>query len=292
MWRCLRNALATKLNLHRRHCAPSPSCQLCSGPEENALHCLFLCPHAAATWHKMFPSLGPPPNLTQWIFSLRKEDNLDLCRKKIFCLWNIWKARNEFIFRRVVPAPFLTAICAFRDAAEPCYNPPPVPSFTQPRNIPPQSCPPPLYPQKRIFCDGSFDHMTQEAAFGVVITNSNGQICDGKAGRISCSSPIEAEAHAILEVCHCALENPSPSVIMSDGKIRVDALNGEPADWPWRCYAALSSISRILHLSTGISVSFTSRQNNKCADWVARNCRLNGLHPEWLHVLNVVTALL
>ncbi|CAL1401146.1 unnamed protein product [Linum trigynum] len=199
MWRCIRNALATKLNLFRRKCSPNTTCQLCNGEEESPIHCLFLCSHAEATWRTLFPSNVVPQNISQWIFSLREEGNGEVCRQKIFCLWNIWKARNEFVFKGVVPSPTRTSIFAFREAAEPHLTPFSSSTFNQPREIPSLSCPPPFHPQQRIYCDGSFDVATQEAAFGVVITNSDGQIWDGKAGRIICSSPIEAEARAILD---------------------------------------------------------------------------------------------
>ncbi|CAL1371706.1 unnamed protein product [Linum trigynum] len=292
LWRCIRNALATKLNLHRRRCSPNPKCQLCNAEVETAVHCMFLCPHASATWARVAPLLSQPQNLSQWIFSLRESESPDSLRRKIYCLWNIWKARNEFIFRGTVLSPTLTSICAFRDAAEPHYAAVSSATSSHPRDFPSHSCPPPVLHHKRIHCDGSFDHGSQEAAIRVVITISNGQICDGRARKVICSSPIEAEACAILEACRLAAEDTCPATILSDSKVMVDAINEDPSCCPWRCYALLAHIKDFLHQTSWVNVLFTNRRNNKNADWVARNCRIDSLHPKWLSVLNVVSELM
>ncbi|CAI0429846.1 unnamed protein product [Linum tenue] len=155
-----------------------------------------------------------------------------------------------------------------------------------------QSSPPPSNPIKRIHCDGSFDNDSHEAAIGIVITNAHGQICDGRAGRVICSSPIEAEAHALLEACSLAKLDSSSTIIFSNCKSLVDALSGEPSSWPWRCFAHLSSIVHILREANWISIKFVNRQHNKNADWVARNARLNTLPPNWTTILSIVSPLL
>ncbi|CAL1397824.1 unnamed protein product [Linum trigynum] len=147
----------------------------------------------------------------------------------------------------------MTSICAFRDANEPHYVTCPSTS-SRPRIISSQSCPPPNLHHRRLHCDGSFDYESQEAAIGVVITNSIGQICDGRARKVICSSPIEAEACAMYEACRLAADDTIPSTVLSDSKILVDALNDDPAKWPWRCYALLSSIKVVLQCSCWINV--------------------------------------
>ncbi|CAL1384435.1 unnamed protein product [Linum trigynum] len=94
------------------------------------------------------------------------------------------------------------------------------------------------------------------------------------------------------ESCQCAVEERSSSVVYSDCKVLVDAINGCPSTWSWRCYASLEAIRRIMHLEERIRIFFISRRNNKCADWVAKNCRLDALHHDWIHVLNVISDLL
>ncbi|CAL1408918.1 unnamed protein product [Linum trigynum] len=88
-------------------------------------------------------------------------------------------------------------------------------------------------------------------------------MCDGKAGRILCSSPIEAEALAILAACQVAADDHVPSTILSDSKVLVDDVQSDPSLWPWRCFAPLNSITKILRCSSWIRLSFAGRQNNK-----------------------------
>ncbi|CAI0395367.1 unnamed protein product [Linum tenue] len=163
---------------------------------------------------------------------------------------------------------------------------------SQPRDDHQQPCPPPTTLTRRIYCDGSFDPISREAAYGVVITNPHGQFVDGKAGRVVCSSPIETEAYALLEACKLAMREHVPSTIFSDCKALVDALKNHSDLWPWNCYAILSSIQRIIQVSNWINIAFTCRRNNKEADWIARNARLNTLHQDWLVVLNIISAFL
>ncbi|CAN1801545.1 hypothetical protein LINPERHAP1_LOCUS23009 [Linum perenne] len=46
----------------------------------------------------------------------------------------------------------------------------------------PNPCPPPSTPMWVIHCDGSFVNDSQEAAFGVVLSNNQGQVRDGVKG--------------------------------------------------------------------------------------------------------------
>lgn len=84
----------------------SPACQLCGGKNEYMTHTLFFCPVARATWYASPLSLRTdalPLTMAQVLELM--EDQLLEKHKKIFCniAWQIWKARNKFMFEGKVP---------------------------------------------------------------------------------------------------------------------------------------------------------------------------------------------
>ncbi|CAN1347905.1 Putative ribonuclease H protein At1g65750 [Linum perenne] len=121
LWRCVHNILATTANLHRRNCAPSPTCQLCSAQEESTLHCLFFCPHAARAWDCLgfLPEAIPPNNASfvSFFFDFQVNNSpVDIILWSAVC-WNIWKARNSKIFKNQLPFNQLVANQACADAS-------------------------------------------------------------------------------------------------------------------------------------------------------------------------------
>ncbi|XP_008242862.1 PREDICTED: uncharacterized protein LOC103341160 [Prunus mume] len=107
LWRCMSNAIPTRVNLFRRKITASPMCGLCDQYEESIEHALLLCPWAQAVW------FGSPMTLridTQsfstldvWlnsILDLRTESKMekhDLLTMLSFFLWEIWKTRCKAI---------------------------------------------------------------------------------------------------------------------------------------------------------------------------------------------------
>ncbi|CAN1186708.1 hypothetical protein LINPERPRIM_LOCUS10989 [Linum perenne] len=121
--------------------------------------------------------------------------------------------------------------------------------------------------------------MTQTTAFGLVITNTEGQICDGRSGLFMSSSPIATEARALLEVALYATSTPLNYNIFSDYKILIDCLAGPKRCWPWDYYGILGNISRIMRSHPSIYFHFIRRRFNYQADWVAKLTRLGNLPP-------------
>ncbi|CAN1121804.1 hypothetical protein LINPERHAP2_LOCUS984 [Linum perenne] len=65
-------------------------------------------------------------------------------------------------------------------------------------------------------CDASFVDVGQVAAYDIVITNSDGLVCDGYSGTFHHASPTAGEAHAFLEVARDAANAPLRINIRSD----------------------------------------------------------------------------
>ncbi|CAN1346925.1 LINE-1 retrotransposable element ORF2 protein [Linum perenne] len=191
IWRCVQGILSTQSNLHRRRCSPNPICQVCNVQEESILHCIFFCPHARRTWRRASPTTIlpiPSDSFEDWFFPLQENTRTDGMRRIAATCWNIWKARNASIFRNVMTNDANTSEAIDLDFFE--WNAQTTPSNVAPASIPippilstrpqipqprHQTYPPPGT-QLKVYCDASFIDSSQKAAFGIVITNPDGQV--------------------------------------------------------------------------------------------------------------------
>lgn len=106
-WRVCKNGLATKENLFRRRCAPSDICPICNSEVESIEHLLFFCSWARTVWFGckiMFNGpCGSPNSAIQWTAkiyqALHKKEATAMVSKVAFIAWNVWKSRNNFVFR-------------------------------------------------------------------------------------------------------------------------------------------------------------------------------------------------
>ncbi|CAL1374667.1 unnamed protein product [Linum trigynum] len=304
IWKIAKGAIATKSRLFDRKCAPSPCCSICNHHVESIHHCFFKCPHASSTWEHLGPSsflLQEDCSFSDWFFRLKDSFSVDFIKRSVCILWNIWIARNGFLFENKVISPTSSAVLADRDfqAIEEARNfisrPTSLRSATlqsQPRGSRSHPSPPPGSFQRIVHCDGSFCAESREAAYGITIANAHGQVLDGKAEKVFCSYPIQAEAYAILNAVLCASRDVCQTCIRSDCQILILALRRTPDRWPWQCRPILARIISLLQLAPWIKVMFIPRRLNGLADWVARNERLGALPVDWLTVAELVSPLL
>ncbi|CAN1127315.1 hypothetical protein LINPERHAP2_LOCUS3974 [Linum perenne] len=73
--------------------------------------------------------------------------------------------------------------------------------------------------------DESLFDVLQKAAFGIIVTNSEGQVWDGRSRRFLCSSAIVSKARALLEAVGLANCLPLNCTILYGSKMLVDELN-------------------------------------------------------------------
>ncbi|CAN1157596.1 Putative ribonuclease H protein At1g65750 [Linum perenne] len=298
IWRVSKDVLATNDNLFKRKCAPNNFCPLCPNVIESSWHCLIMCPHAREVWSSFFPSIPIPTyemDFTNWFFQIFNGAGETSIRTMAAVTWNIWKSRNEKVFSGTDPNLFATKLKTAQDMEDwkqcctsaydgthPRANLPQYPS-TPPHSIP---LPPPRIPDLVIHCDGSFVKDSLRAAYGVVMTNSHGQVCDGRSGTFFCSSPIVAEAKAINEAISLAASRQVTTVIRSDCLSLINILNKHQVKWPWECSALIAVMVQSLATCPWVTVEFTPRSDNCLADWVAKSARLERLPVDWMEVLN------
>ncbi|CAL1357134.1 unnamed protein product [Linum trigynum] len=237
----------------------------------------------------------PISSILEWLESIRQLYPICSIQKIVFLMWQTWKARNEKIFRGTPPWPPSTISKAAADhhqwstCPRPHHNGSPP---TQPTPLPDHSTPSPGTHVFEVHCDGSFFDEPQKAAYGVIVSNSHGQVCDGKAELMHCFSPVEAEAVALLEASRMAASLTAPCLVKTDCLQLVQAIERPPRTWPWRAAARLGKIKLVLDSNPQINVRHFCRKLNLKADWVARSCAKNQLPPQWLQIIDLVAPLL
>ncbi|CAL1404554.1 unnamed protein product [Linum trigynum] len=211
IWKSGKNAMATRARLFERKCASDPVYPVCEEHVETIMHCLFHCNKEFETWSRV-GLLGVPPSadtsFADWFFPLRDSLTPDQTNKIVCTMWNIWIARNGMVFEGKVFSPSTVAILAdreYRNIKEAMASSSASPSSSRSAGLPSQpgrsrstALSPPGPYSKVVHCDGSFVSDAQEAAYGIAIANSHGQVINGRAERFFCSSPIQVEAYAIL----------------------------------------------------------------------------------------------
>ncbi|XP_004966665.1 uncharacterized protein LOC101779074 [Setaria italica] len=101
LWLLHRDRLPSAALLHHRHIVESPLCAYC-GEHEDQHHILLQCPPAKLVWR----AIGWPaaPDLLDfrelWALPALPDETPPAVRSAIITaiLWNIWKARNSWIF--------------------------------------------------------------------------------------------------------------------------------------------------------------------------------------------------
>ncbi|CAL1371697.1 unnamed protein product [Linum trigynum] len=152
--------------------------------------------------------------------------------------------------------------------------------------------PPPSNQSLVIHCDGSFISDSQSAAYGVVVVNHHGQVCNGRAENLLCSTPIEAETKALLEGVKLAQEYGSECTVQSDYQVLVKPLDNDSSRCPWRCAAWIGSIVSILRTNLLIKIKEVPKTLNVRADWVARSKARASLPDDWINILDLISDLL
>jgi len=100
MWLLAQNQIQCRSNLHRKHIVDNPCCEICQQEEETTQHILSACPLASQLWQslQMTPPLQNLANIQNWV----PPPSIPTDGSSTFialCCWQLWKARNEKVFR-------------------------------------------------------------------------------------------------------------------------------------------------------------------------------------------------
>ena len=108
IWRCMKNALATKTNLRRRGCSPDNTCPICHSAEETVEHALILCPTAQHVWFGLSLTYRPREigfqSFERWwrkaCDNFHREGLIEYMGLLATSCWQIWKSRNNEVFNQ------------------------------------------------------------------------------------------------------------------------------------------------------------------------------------------------
>ncbi|CAN1190366.1 LINE-1 retrotransposable element ORF2 protein, partial [Linum perenne] len=162
LWRVCNNALANLTNLASRNCSPTVSCPCCRSEPESLFHLFFSCDSTA---------------------------DQQIALKVSACLWTIWKARNEVVFRNSSSSlnslkHKVSSCIADFSCSQASSHPPGTNHHSQLSiNQPPNS------EHRTLLCDGSYLGTTQKAGYCAVLFSTNGNAIEGKAGSFLCRTP-------------------------------------------------------------------------------------------------------
>ncbi|CAN1127224.1 hypothetical protein LINPERHAP2_LOCUS3898 [Linum perenne] len=110
----------------------------------------------------------------------------------------------------------------------------------------------------------------------------HGAVVAGYAGNLVCSSPIVAEAKALLFGIRLAVQSGEETTVKADCLDLVDALRKSSSAWPWQCAAWLHIMSRTLDENPQIRISFIPHSLNHLADKVAKAAAFDTGQESWI----------
>ncbi|CAN1761942.1 Putative ribonuclease H protein At1g65750 [Linum perenne] len=286
MWRVLKNALATKMNLYRRSCSPSASCPLCDTVEETNEHLFFSCPSSARYWEMAMPNLIVPSEGTtvqQWFGEFMTSPLVSQVDKVVFMLWSIWKNRNAHVFDDAGLTLTSLTLLMERDLRSwqlsQALNPAVSPSSISTQPVTSQV---PTIFDVKIVCDGAYKASIQRGAFGVIKYDAAGRVLDGRARNFCCRAPICAEANGLLAAVDMATRDTRRTIILTDCLAVTKALKESQELWPWEVASVLASIQQKLQMFTHIAVFHVHRNEVQEADRIAKKARDDLLPLDWL----------
>ncbi|CAN1169345.1 hypothetical protein LINPERHAP2_LOCUS28375 [Linum perenne] len=157
--------------------------------------------------------------------------------------------------------------------------PPPPPSSTALQTDDGQL---PLDVSLTIQCDGSFQEDIQKAGLGVIVSDPNGHIIDGRAGSFFCRTPSVAEAFAVLNTVKLAQNLNMQVLIKSDCREVIDALSKPLEECPWEITAIIADIVEITQGWPQIKIKHCRRTEVSQAHRIANLVRVGLLLPNWL----------
>ncbi|CAL2253031.1 unnamed protein product [Prunus armeniaca] len=205
-WRVLNKAVATRLELYKKHCASSPLCPICEQAEESIEHTLFLCPWTHTVW------FGSPlsyrvdsqgfttsdvwfQNMSRDLPRGEKERILTILS---FFLWEIWKTWCKVIFEGQKIDPLKVINNANKAAYEYQAATVKIVGQSSVRNNGLAPWCPPRSGFIKVNVDGAWKDAASSACFGVILRDSSGAFCGGTAGPNLCESALMSKAEAAL----------------------------------------------------------------------------------------------
>ncbi|OMO52105.1 reverse transcriptase [Corchorus capsularis] len=291
LWRSCRNIVPTKENLVKRHCSLFSQCDRCGAEVESLEHILFFCPFAQAVWRASHFSYSPRSEgfvsfLKWWeesantIVSFGSLNVVELIR---YLCWNVWKARNSFVFEGREGNPIEVwnhAVAEFVEYNESLLNANRIHGMGPTQQV----WQPPQRDFIKLNCDAAFDMASGDAGIAVVCRDHDGSLIDGASFFTKAGSIDAAEAMALRLAVQLARDREWRNVIFeSDNKGLIRRLNCHNQRDRWNTLTIeLDTINMAIYFDS-FSFSFVPRNCNRAADWVARKTKKRCCPIDWMY---------
>lgn len=289
-WRACKNSLATKENLFKRKCAPTNLCPICDLEVETVEHMLFLCSWSKAVWFgcniRVFGDLGGNASVIKWasemVDKMPVDEATDFMGKVALVAWHLWKARNDFVFRKskVNPKETLVGIIQAQLELSSTLENPRVqmdnPSIQEDNTI----WRAPDKGKFKVNCDVALASNGRGGKIAVILRDWKGKVRDGFAKQITAGSSLKGELLAIRTACEMVISLGLKDVEVESDNRQAILLSVSESVPPWDVRAVVLDIR---HLATKGSISFrwVRRQANKAAHEVAALALRNSLPRNW-----------
>ncbi|RLM65717.1 uncharacterized protein C2845_PM16G00440 [Panicum miliaceum] len=100
-WLLVRERIQSRAHLRQRKVLDNATCEVCSEADETAAHIIFECPFAASFWSALNIAMSRETTTAQ-LCELAPAPHEPLIYYSTFlllCCWQLWKRRNNAIFR-------------------------------------------------------------------------------------------------------------------------------------------------------------------------------------------------
>ncbi|KAI7986748.1 hypothetical protein LOK49_LG14G00141 [Camellia lanceoleosa] len=133
----------------------------------------------------------------------------------------------------------------------------------------------------KINCDASFNRCRSIATAAAIMRDSAGRVIDGLVSSFPASSTFVAEAHAVRMATMMAQAYDLNSTIVESDCKEVIQLGVDETVPPWEGLAILLDIRHLVS-EGNLILKWTTRNNNKVANWVAQTYACNLLPLDWV----------
>ena len=221
--------------------------------------------------------------IEDWFGSFKgKSSNSPTLELVAATLWNIWKARNQAIFKNRKPNTIslidsvLAGVKSFNR-----WNPR-LGKFGNKTDDLSRSWNSPLYGTYKINIDGAYEPGAFDGSVACVCRDSVGRLLEGAARKVAASSPLMAESLALLEaLTHFFPKRHEALIIESDSLDLVKALQS-PDHFSWEVHALVLKCKDLLQSFSSIRITHCYREANFVADWVAKAHKNHYLPLNWV----------
>jgi ribonuclease HI len=316
LWLVLHSSILTWDNLLKRGFTGPSICTLCGKAEETMNHLLNTCHYTAQVWDQVAIIMRTSDRLRdsviETLINWRDQPFSSPYLNRVwqllpgFVLWQVWKERNNRIFRNKANQwslcwdlcqrnlmetlrlkPWSEADLACSPAELPVlrhWTPPPPSQLSSPPDStppPPMSSPSLWSPPPKDFLKLNFDGASKgnpgDAGYGVIFRNHLGHIIAIGAGPLGHSTNNAAELWALINGLQMASQNNYTKLIVEgDSQVIIGLLrrilhgvNPDNISPSWRLTYGLQIIVGLLHSQQVIIPTHIRRKANQIADELA-----------------------